>query len=368
MNGHQSPKKGPCERVVYDGKTERTMRVDYFPPFLDCPICGSSRIQPRLKINYWRENALSFSECDECRACFANPMPSSELITRGNEALVKWYQQGRTYEAEMRDARQAYLRGKLLARRLKRIRRRGTLLDVGCYNGFLLLGVKDHCDWTVEGVEISNELSDFIRDKLGITCHNGILEDLQLPANKYDFILCHDLIEHINQPVQFLKEIARILAPQGQIQLITPNALQDLAFAKRAYDRGTPITMVLNHILLFSPHALRIALEKSGLHVRKLYCYDVRYALRDFGVFGLGDAGGVTEGPSMEDALKLSTQNSNQKKPEWSLEMLSELRTHPKVSSFYGFIRETLPRLFQLRVPEKIGVGHEILAIAEKQR
>jgi 2-polyprenyl-3-methyl-5-hydroxy-6-metoxy-1,4-benzoquinol methylase len=340
--------------------------VDLFlPPNSVCPICASARLESRsLEISYWREHLIRFDRCSECGAVFANPMPSDELISRGNSALVRWYQQGRTFEHEFRDARQAYLRGRVLARRLKRFKRKGRLLDLGCYNGFLLLGVRDHSEWEVEGLEISDDLSHFIEGKLGIRCHNGTLETLALPSASYDFVVCHDLIEHINRPEIFLSEIARILRPGGRIQIITPNAIQDLSFARRAWASGTPLTMLLNHILMFSPRALETALARAGLRIRRLYGYDVRYSLKDFGLFGLGKPVGITQGPLLEETIRLPLRDLL---AQWEPARIAELRSHRKTSAFYGFVRETLPGWLTWRVPARLGIGHELYALAEKE-
>src|SRR4051794_14507620 len=107
----------------------------FYEPVSNCPICSSNRLTFDLVMHYWREYPLTYSHCGECGASFANPMPSTELITRGNSALVRWLQKDRTFDHEFRDARQAYLRGKLLGGRLSRWRREGRLLDLGCYNG-----------------------------------------------------------------------------------------------------------------------------------------------------------------------------------------------------------------------------------------
>jgi SAM-dependent methyltransferase len=226
----------------------------------------------------------------------------------------------------------------------------------------LPLGVLDHSRWSVEGVEISPELSRFIEGKLGIRCHTGTLESLGLPGGSYDFIVCHDLIEHINQPGRFLSELGRILKPGGRIQIITPNGYQDLAFPKRAYRAGTPVTMLLNHIIFFTPKTLRLALSRAGLRTRKLYCYDVRYALKDFGVFGMGKPRDIPEGPSMKEASGLELTSNL---PAWNSGRIAELRSHRKVSLAYGFWRESLPRFFTPKISGRIGVGHEIYALAE---
>ena len=330
----------------------------------NCPICNSSDLRGDLKIHYWRENLLNFSDCTRCGASFANPMPSDSLISQGNSALVRLYQNGRSEEQELREARQAYLRGKLFAQKLSRIKKKGRVLELGCYHGFFSLGIHENSDWNVEGLEISEELCYFIRNTLGLTCHLGTLENSNLSEGAYDYVICHDLIEHINQPKVFINKLSTILAPGGQVEIITPNAIQDLAFARRASAKGTPITMLLNHIMYFAPSTLRTALEGAGLQVQKLYCYDVRYSYKDFNWFGLGEKGPITQGPSMHEALALTERKTLS---IWNPTRLGALREDPKVSLTYGFFRETLPKALRWRVPPGLGIGHEIYAVARKE-
>ena len=336
---------------------------DWFPPLKNCPACDSAAIATHFKMIYWQEFPLDFFLCKNCGARFANPMPGNSLIARGNNALVRHYSRGRTFDHEFRDARQAYLRGKLLGRRLMKWKKAGRLLEIGCYNGFFLAGIRDTSDWQVEGVEIASELVKFSREKLNLKMHQGVLEEIALPEGSYDFIVFNDLIEHITQPFVFLQSVARLLASGGRVQLITPNASQDTAFAKRASDKGTPIYILLNHIMFFTPKALRLGLERAGLRVRQLYAFDIQHVAKDYGLFGLGKVGEIERGPSFKEVENLPVQDFSK---EWTPERLRELKEHPKVSLQYGFFKEVLPKVFMLRIPESIGIGHEVFALAEK--
>lgn len=333
------------------------------PAAKNCPICESPNLKKGIDLYYWRENLLHFSDCGGCNLTFANPMPSDELISQGNSALVRLYHQGKSFEQDFREARQSYLRGKVMALKLKSWKKRGRFLELGCYQGFFSLGVQDHCDWEVETLEIAPTLANFVENSLKLKCHKGTLETVDLPEQSYDFILCHDLIEHINQPKKFLKRLSALLRPSGRLQIITPNTLQDFAFNRRAFEAGTPPTILLNHIMNFSPKSLRLALENQGLTIKKMYCYEILHSLKDFGFFGLGKPGKISKGPSMFETLKLSEMSLLD---QWTPEKIATLRAHPKVSWGYAFWKELLPNLFQAKVPASLGIGHEIYALAEK--
>ncbi len=330
----------------------------------NCPICESDQLIPAFQVYYWQENLLHYSDCKSCGATFANPMPSNDLISLGNNALVRLYQQNSSPDQEFREARQAYLRGKLFAHKLTRWKKKGRLLELGCFNGFFLLGIRENSEWEVEGLEISSELCSFIKNTLGIHCYAGTLEEAQVPEERFDFIVCHDLIEHINQPQIFLNKLHAILTTRGRVQIITPNAKQDLAYTRRSFAAGIPMTMLLNHIMYFKAETLKLALQKTGLHPIQLHCYDIRYALKDFGWFGMGKPTVQNLAPSMKDTLLLKEKNSLL---FWTPEKIKELRHHKKTAWIYGLIKETLPQKLTLRIPASMGIGHEIYALAEKR-
>jgi 2-polyprenyl-3-methyl-5-hydroxy-6-metoxy-1,4-benzoquinol methylase len=330
-----------------------------------CPICNSEQLVDAFQVYYWKENLFDYSDCLFCRATFANPMPDDELISKGNNALVRLFRRGRTEEQEFREARQAYLRGKIFAAKLRQWKKKGKFLELGCYNGFFSWGVQENSDWEVSGLEISSDLGEFIQQSLGMNCYVGTLEQALLPKNYFDFVVCHDLIEHINSPHHFLIKLSEVLAPGGRVQIITPNGRQDLAFTRRAYQVGFRQTMILNHIMYFRPKTLSYALEAVGLSPIKMYCYDVRYAAKDFGLFGMGKPQAPQEAPSMEASLLLKEKKVLSM---WTPEKLSELKNHKKTSLTYGFVKETLPHALSVKVPPRFEVGHEIYVLAEKAK
>lgn len=52
---------------------------------------------------------------------------------------------------------------------------------------------------------------------------------LPLPDNEFDAILCFETLEHMPQPGRFLQELYRVLKPNGELLLTTPNPLWEPA-------------------------------------------------------------------------------------------------------------------------------------------
>lgn len=61
----------------------------------------------------------------------------------------------------------------------------------------------------------------------------GNLSALPFADASFDLVTCSWVLEHLEQPVTVLSEIARVLKPGGHFLFITPNALNYLIWARR---------------------------------------------------------------------------------------------------------------------------------------
>ncbi len=95
----------------------------------------------------------------------------------------------------------------------------GRILDAGCGLGFLLSGLGDQ--WERHGVEISKLAAEYAHT-WGTIVH-GTLEEANYPSEHFDTVVLHHVIEHLDQPLQTLREIRRILRPGGWLILGTPD-------------------------------------------------------------------------------------------------------------------------------------------------
>ena len=100
-----------------------------------------------------------------------------------------------------------------------------SALDVGCGAGLLAeplarLGAK------VTGIDASPEVIEVARDHaramaLDIAYRAGDVQDL---VGQFDLITCMEVIEHVADPAEFVRTLAKRLAPDGLLILSTPNA------------------------------------------------------------------------------------------------------------------------------------------------
>lgn len=91
----------------------------------------------------------------------------------------------------------------------------GKMLDVGCGNGAFVVEVRE-LGHDCEGQDLFCPLSyEWI--------HQGDLFELNFPTDHYDLITVHDVLEHVRDPLKFLRELRRMLKPDGWFILDFPD-------------------------------------------------------------------------------------------------------------------------------------------------
>ena len=132
------------------------------------------------------------------------------------------------------------------------------VLDVGAGSGefaFLMTWLGK----TVTGIEPNVDYADYCRDELGLDVRTSHLApDLFLPG-QFDLIRMNHVLEHLNNPVKYLAEIANWLAPDGLLYVEVPNIEADC----RSKSRGRMFHYA--HIFNFNPWTLRACAGLAGL-------------------------------------------------------------------------------------------------------
>jgi 2-polyprenyl-3-methyl-5-hydroxy-6-metoxy-1,4-benzoquinol methylase len=139
-----------------------------------------------------------------------------------------------------------------------------SALDIGCAAGALPVMLKDR-GWTVRGVEISEPQAAYCRER-GLEVSVLSLEENRFPSHCFDAVHASHIIEHLNNPDVFVREVLRILKPDGRFYITTPNiaGLQARIFGNRWR------SVIFDHLYLFSVRTLSMLLVRAGFTLEKV--------------------------------------------------------------------------------------------------
>jgi SAM-dependent methyltransferase len=111
---------------------------------------------------------------------------------------------------------------------LEQLTPRTRLLDAGAGAGELYShDYRPHCAEVV-GVDLDPRVVTNPILTRGLV---GPLESLPLPDDSVDLVVCRYVFEHLADPLRVIREFGRVLTPDGQAIILTPNRLHYVATA-----------------------------------------------------------------------------------------------------------------------------------------
>lgn len=103
----------------------------------------------------------------------------------------------------------------------------GSVLDVGCGNGIISLQLgKD--GFNIKGIDVSEkaiEKAKATNPFPNVTFEVADADKLKAGGEKFDAIICSEVLEHLNQPGRLLKELVPILKDTGILLVTVPNGM-----------------------------------------------------------------------------------------------------------------------------------------------
>ncbi|MGA2677422.1 MAG: class I SAM-dependent methyltransferase [Methanobacterium sp.] len=101
-----------------------------------------------------------------------------------------------------------------------------NLLDVGCGTGNLLSVISNKYNVKIAGVDLTPNMLDIARDKLGYQADLRLGDSENLPFEDYNFdmVICTDSFHHYPHPDKVLKEFSRVLKTSGGLLIADPYA------------------------------------------------------------------------------------------------------------------------------------------------
>jgi len=218
-------------------------------------LCGAAN--PKA---LFEKKGMDVVRCGGCSLEWLHPMPTPDELTAYYEAS---YADGSySFFAQARDARRD-----IASYRLKTIEgfaRDGSWLDVGASSGdFVEVASTAH---NAEGLELSEIAVDEARAR-GLRMHCASVDDFT-PEQPYAMITAFDLLEHLPQPRDFLRNIRGWLKDDGRFVLTLPDVSS--VYPRWLMGRYWFYYIPGEHLYYYSPSTVTRLFEEEGFRVEKV--------------------------------------------------------------------------------------------------
>lgn len=212
--------------------------------------------------------------CQSCGLIYLSPRPTLEEIG-------KYYPE--SYEPYLKHTPQSlpFWRRWLLeyglwkrSRPILQHKAKGHMLDVGSATGQFLAYLRDKGDWQVKGVEPNTMAAQYARKAFGLDIHVGGLRSAHFPEDYFDAVTMWDVLEHLHEPLAELREVQRILKPDGIFLFRVPSYE---SLGARLFGPFWAGLDVPRHMLVFSRQTLTQMLARAGFQPRRIWCASGSY-------------------------------------------------------------------------------------------
>ena len=221
---------------------------------VNCSLCGGKNTR-RL----YEKDSL-WVRCRECGLVYQDPQPvQNQLLDRYDDEYFRYEIENEAVFFDLMRKGLSDIDFRMDSRQEHESR---VFVDVGCATGMLLEWAKSN-GWSEQGVEVCKPAAEYGRTKRGVNIFIGSLEDARLEAESVDVVHCSHLIEHLTDPSGFVREVGRILRPDGVFIATTPNID---GFQARLFKTEWR-SLIADHLFLFSVRTLRRLLESNGFRV-----------------------------------------------------------------------------------------------------
>ena len=224
---------------------------------VNCPYCNSKSNNNEFKIN-----GFVHVTCDDCNTVYVTPRLKDEYV----DLLYSDEYYSELYINSMIPAFDT--RKKLIGqRKFKQVLEfsinQGSVLDIGCGVGEVIDVFKDN-NWDCHAIEFNPGAVDWLRKK-GINVSDVRFKEYD-ESMQFDVIMAWGVVEHVIDPLIFLKKVNRMLKPGGVFVSEVPHGNSLTVDYSRLTNKDPErIIMGEQHIVLYSIKAYMGIHESSGL-------------------------------------------------------------------------------------------------------
>ncbi len=142
---------------------------------------------------------------------------------------------------------------------------KSKVLDVGCGLGHSLLELES-INCKAYGVDPDINAKKLAK-KFKLNFRQGFISDNPFPKEKFDYIIANQVLEHTNNPIQFLRDCKKRLTDKGEIILSFPNTN---SLTRYLFDKNWLHWHIPYHLNFFERNSINILANKAGLKIKSI--------------------------------------------------------------------------------------------------
>jgi len=240
-----------------------------------CPICGSTEDYIVLYKSNFHLSDISHETFSARRLPdlihYQIVQCKNDSLVRSNPVLgdvspeVMYKNSKLSYEEQIGDLTVSYLNA--LNSVLPFLSENAKMLEVGCGNGFILNALFDKGYKNLCGIEPSLDAVSKADQKIKAKITTDILREGLYPNETFDFIFFFQTLDHIQDPISFLRTCYKLLTPGGFILAFNHDVEH---FSARLLKEKSPI-IDIEHFYLYSRKTIRALFDKCGFDTVNIF-------------------------------------------------------------------------------------------------
>jgi SAM-dependent methyltransferase len=221
-----------------------------------CLICSFTNTTFLVNVYGW-----PVYECSRCGVGFVWPQPSEELLRNFYSAGYWSNYMGSEDPLYHRSdlTSHIFMRQGQCFDRIMKNNREGRILDIGAGDGTMLRILTDMGYRNVCGIDLDEDNARRAREHLKVNVH--ACEFLSFSEKGWDAITLWAVIEHLREPVMYLRHARSLLKPGGLFILMTGDNASAQAWVQGALDMWV---YPPEHLFFFTRKSLQALFHESG--------------------------------------------------------------------------------------------------------
>ena len=236
---------------------------------IPCGFCGSN--ENKFLFNgkdrlHGKGGVFSYVKCSKCGLVYMNPQIGMEELADfyPNDYAPHLSKSDKSKQSQKKMRKKSLLPEDVL----QKLNENTMLLDVGCGSGKFLDETKKLTNTQVCGIDISKTAVDTAKQNFGLDIFHGTIAEAPYEDNSFDLITAWQYLEHIQNPLEVLSKINRLLKPNGICMIGIPSidSMNAKLFKEKWYGLDCP-----RHLYLYTPETITKLMEKANFVVTGIH-------------------------------------------------------------------------------------------------